>query len=417
MTYLVRTVDHELDGLILGAPAIALDGPKGVGKTDTASRRAAQTWQLDDPDQRERLRSDFALGSVAPHGTVLFDEWQRLPQVWDSVRRQVDRGAPPGRFLLTGSATPTDSLGTHSGAGRIMSLRMRPMGLHERGLTQPSVSLSGLLAGTSDVVSGDTTFTLTNYVDAIVSSGFPATVSLTAPQRHAFLRAYVARIIDRDLSELGIAVRKPDTLLRWLRAYAAATATTTAYSRLLDAATAGDGAQPAKTTTTAYRDQLAQLWLLDTLPGWLPSHSAFTQLRQAPKHHLADPALAAQLLGQSASTLLSPRGASLTGQLFESLVTLGVRVAAQAADATVSHLRTKAGEREIDLIVEGFDGRILAIEVKLASSVNDADVRHLVWLRDQLPDAVVDTVVVTTGSAAYRRSDGVAVVPLALLGP
>ncbi len=106
----------------------------------------------------------------------------------------------------------------------------------------------------------------------------------------------------------------------------------------------------------------------------------------------------------------------MAGALFESLVTLGVRVMAQAAEASVSHLRTKAGEREIDLILEGPDGRVLAIEVKLSAAVADADVRHLLWLRDKLPHQVVDLVVVNTGAAAYRRSDGVAVVPLALLG-
>lgn len=107
----------------------------------------------------------------------------------------------------------------------------------------------------------------------------------------------------------------------------------------------------------------------------------------------------------------------MLGPLFESLVTLGVRVMAQGAEARVSHLRLTGGDREVDLIVQGPDGRILAIEVKLAPAITDFDVRHLLWLRDQLPNRVVDLVVVTTGSTAYRRTDGVAVVPLSLLGP
>jgi predicted AAA+ superfamily ATPase len=107
----------------------------------------------------------------------------------------------------------------------------------------------------------------------------------------------------------------------------------------------------------------------------------------------------------------------MLGPLFESLVALDVRVAAQAADARVSHLRLRGGDREIDLIVEGPGGEVLAVEVKLASAVEDSDVRHLLWLRDQLPGRVVDLVVVNTGPSAYRRPDGVAVVPLALLGP
>lgn len=416
MAYVTRTVDRELDELMAGAAAIALDGPKGVGKTATALRRAGAAWYLDDPAQRELARADFSMATL-PHGTVLLDEWQKLPQVWDSVRRQVDNGAPPGRFLLTGSATPVDAAGTHSGVGRILSLRMRPMGLHERGSVAPTVALSGLLAGGSSEIRGASSLSLTDYAEAIVSSGFPGILSAPARVRRGLLDAYLTRVVDRDLPDQGYEVRRPDTLRRWLRAYAAASSTTTAYSRLLDATTGGDTAQPAKTTTGAYRDHLSQLWLLDPVPGWTPSHNAIKQLRQAPKHHLADPALAARLLGLTASSLLSSTGAHMVGPLFESLATLGIRTMAQAAEAAVGHLRTRAGEHEVDLIVEGFDGQVVGIEVKLAPAVADADVRHLLWLRDQMPDRVADLVVVTTGSVAYRRPDGVAVVPLALLGP
>jgi predicted AAA+ superfamily ATPase len=293
---------------------------------------------------------------------------------------------------------------------------MRPMGLHERGVAEPTVSLAALLAGDAGPVRGTTDFTVEDYFNAIVTGGFPGVLNLPSRVHREFLDSYIARVIDRDLPELGFAVRSPQTLQRWLRAYAAASSTTTSYSRLLDSTTGGDGTQPAKTTTLAYRDHLAQLWLLDPVPGWLPSHNQFAQLRLSPKHQLADPALAARLLGLDATRLRAPQASAMAGALFESLVTLGVRVMAQAAEASVSHLRTKAGEREVDLIVEGADGRVLAIEIKLSAAVADADVRHLLWLRDKLPDRVADLVVVNTGAAAYRRPDGVAVVPLALLG-
>lgn len=416
MSYLQRTIDRELDELLPLAPAIALDGPKGVGKTDTALRRADATWFLDDPAQREIARADFGFASI-PSGTVLLDEWQKLPQVWDAVRRQVDAGAPPGRFVLTGSATPVDAAGTHSGAGRILSLRMRPMGLHERGHVPPTVSLAELLSGTAGRIAGTTDFSLPGYADVIISGGFPGMMYAPARLQRGLMDAYLQRVIDRDLPEQGVEVRRPATLRRWLAAYAAASSTTMAYSRLLDATTGGDGSQPAKTTTIAYRDHLTRLWLLDPVPGWIPANNAVRRLQQAPKHQLADPALAARLLDISASSLLGPAGAHMAGPLFESLVTLGVRVMAQAAEASVSHLRVLGGEREVDLIVQGVDGQILGIEVKLAADVSSSDVKHLLWLKEQLPDRVVDLVVVTTGTTAYRRQDGVAVVPLALLGP
>lgn len=153
------------------------------------------------------------------------------------------------------------------------------------------------------------------------------------------------------------------------------------------------------------------------MPGWLPANNEIRRLQQAPKHQLADPALAARLLNLSTDALLGPVGVHMMGPLFESLVTLGVRVAAQVCEARVFHLRTNAGEHEVDLIVQGVDGQVLGVEVKLAFAVSEADVRHLAWLREQIPDRIADLVVITTGTTAYRRRDGIAVVPLALLGP
>nr|WP_240510525.1 DUF4143 domain-containing protein [Corynebacterium hadale] len=410
-----RTIDQELDELLPFAPAIAIDGPKGVGKTDTALRRAEHVYRLDNPEQREVLAASFDLSAI-PSGTTLLDEWQHLPQIWDSVRRAVDDGAAPGHFLLTGSATPVDAAGTHSGAGRILSLRMRPMGLHERGITQPTVSFASLLRGAAQP-SGQSSFALPDYASAIAGSGFPAITQSPPRAQRAYLDSYLHRIIDRDVPEQGGPARSPVQLRAWLAAYAAATSTTTSYSRLLDATTAGDGRQPTKYLTSMYREHLTQLWLLDPVPGWLPTRNPLKRLTQGPKHHLADPGLAMRLLELDADDLLTETGAYMFGPLFESLVTLGVRTLAQANEAHVHHLRTKSGDREVDLIVTGSGGRLLALEVKLAASISDSDVRHLHWLREQLGGKVSELAVITTGQYAYRRPDGVAVIPLSLLGP
>lgn len=416
MPYLPRTLDTVISELIPHTAAIAIDGPKGVGKTDTALQRADHAWYLDEPKYQDLARSDFWLSSLS-EGTILIDEWQKYPPIWDSVRRQVDQGAPGGRFLLTGSATPVDPSGTHSGAGRIFSLRMRPMALHERGVTEPTVSLQDLLSGGTPEISGRTPFKLMDYAEAIVNSGFPATLTQPPRIRREFLNTYIQCIIDRDMADQGFQVRQPATLRRWLQAYAAASSTITSYAKLRDAATSSDGMQPTKSTTNAYRDHLTQLWLLDPVPGWVPFGSPLKRLQSAPKHQLADPALAASLLGLSASSFVNEEGAHMAGQLFESLATLTVRVAAQPAEATVSHLRMDSGRHEIDLIVQDYANRIVAIEVKLAETPSDRDVQHLKWLREQMPDRVADLVVITTGEYAYRRQDGIAVVPLALLGP
>ncbi|MCM4082013.1 ATP-binding protein [Paractinoplanes hotanensis] len=423
LPYQLRAVDQELDELLGGLPAISLEGPKGVGKTATAQRRAATVFAMDDATQRELLAADPQRLDRAP-APVLIDEWQREPAVWDFVRRSVDRNPAPARFLLTGSATPT-SAPTHSGAGRIVQLRMRPMSLAERALAEPTVSLGELLTGRRPAVGGGTALSLVDYAEEIVRSGFPAIRQLPPRARRAQLDGYLNRIVERDFPEQGHLVRRPDTLRGWLAAYAAATATTSSYNAILDAATPGETNKPAKTTTTVYRDVLSQLWLLDPVPGWLPSRSAFSRLGAAPKHHLADPALAARLLGVDVPALLDDsapatavrRPGPLLGALFESLVTLSVRAYAQAAEATVHHLRTWDSRHEVDLIIQRADQRIVALEVKLSPSVSDDDVRHLTWLRGQLGDDLLDAAVITTGSEAYRRTDGIAVIPLCLLKP
>ncbi|MGO1543342.1 MAG: ATP-binding protein [Gulosibacter sp.] len=415
MDYLERAIDAELDELLPLAPAIAIDGPKGVGKTRTASRRSNTHIHLDSSEERRLIEADPSLTNL-PAGTVLLDEWQELPEVWDRVRRHVDRGAPPGRFLLTGSATPKSARGTHSGAGRILSLRMRPMSLAERGSTLPTTSLAALIRGEATTISGTTDWKLNNYLEAIAASGFPGMMALPPRIRMPQLDSYIQRVIDRDLPDLGFTVRRPETLRRWLASYAAASSTTTSYTKIMTATTGGDGEQPAKTTTIGYRDHLTQLWLLDEVPGWEPLGNELGKLGRSPKHQLADPALAARLLGLTESSFLTPRGAHMTGPLFESLATLSVRASAQVEGARVGHLRTSSGNHEIDLIVEGTDGQVLGIEVKLTASAGDDDVRHLLWLRDQLGERVSNLVIITTGTHAYRRRDGVAVIPLALLG-
>lgn len=422
-SYQPRVVDAELDALLSSLPAIALEGPKGVGKTFTTARRARTVFRLDLGPQRALLDAAPEQLTAVP-GPVLIDEWQRWPQSWDLVRRAVDDGAAAERFLLTGSAAPMEAP-MHSGAGRIVTLRMRPLSIAERGLGDPSVSLTSLLAGPGTDISGRCATTLGEYLESLLSSGFPGMAGRSPRSARALLDGYLDSVLLRDFPEQGVRIRRPDALRGWLVAYAAATSTTASYTALLDAATPGDADKPARATVESYRAALQSLFLLDPLPGWTPTLNPLRRVAVAPKHHLADPALAARLLGTGVDALMagnaagpaSLRDGDLSGRLFESLVTLSVRTYAQAADARVYHLRTRNGDHEVDLIVQRDDGRIVAIEVKIAPTVSDDDVRHLHWLREKLGDDMLDAVVVTAGRDAYRRRDGVAVVPAALLGP
>ncbi len=421
--YRARIVDVELDELLAELPALALEGPKGVGKTATAKRRATTIYQLDDPVVRALVQADPRAALTAPP-PVLIDEWQRVPDIWDAVRRSVDADRSPNRILLTGSAAP-ESPPTHSGAGRIVSLRMRPLSLAERQLARPTVSLGRLLTGRAERVTGSSTVTLRDYAREVVASGFPGVRELTPRARRAQLDGYLARLVDRDFAENGFVVRRPQALRRWLAAYAASTAATTSFEKLRRAATYDADVAPTKGTVASYHEVLQRLWIVDDVPGWLPSRNPLTRLTLTPKHHLADPALAARLLGVDEDALLhetsdgadSLRDGPLLGALFESLVTQSVRVYSQRAEARVHHLRTRDGRREVDLIVERADHRVLAIEVKLSGTVDEADVQGLHWLREQIGEDLLDAIVVTSGPHAYRRADGIAVVPAALLGP
>ena len=423
MRYTRRILDDELDELLDGVAAVAIEGPKAVGKTATALQRAATVHRLDDPAQHAIALAD-PVRLLAGASPILIDEWQRLPASWDLVRAAVDENPAPNRFLLTGSANP-DNPTTHSGAGRIVRIRMRPLSLAERGLEAPTVSLRGLLTGARADVSGDTGVTLRRYTEEIVASGFPAIRSLSGRALRAQLESYVARVVDKDFQDLGHVVRNPEALRRWMRAYAAASSTTATLETIRDAATSGEGSRPARDSVLAYRSALERLWLLDPVAAWMPSRNQISRLAHPDKHQLADPALAASLLGVSVDSLLQgddagvdlPRDGTLLGHLFESLITQSVRVYAQANEAEVRHLRTKNGRQEVDLVVARPDQRVVAIEVKLARTIGDDDVGHLLWLKRQMGDDLLDAVVLTTGPSAYRRSDGVAVVPAALLGP
>ncbi|MFN8668157.1 MAG: hypothetical protein U0164_13345 [Gemmatimonadaceae bacterium] len=244
-TYTPRIVDAEIDELMSGLAAVAIEGAKGVGKTASAVRRAKTVYRLDEETQRQLVSASpaVALKSSPP---VLLDEWQRLPLVWDAVRRAVDEGA--GR------------LGTNAP--------------HVARRTRARVDL-------------------TQYATEIVASGFPGIRGLQGRARRAQLDGYLERVVNRDFHEAGHAVRKPDALRRWMTAYAAASATTTPMTKFRDAATSGDGQSATEPTILSYRDVLERLYVLDPLPGWMPSRNHLARLVQAPRHHLADPALAA----------------------------------------------------------------------------------------------------------------------------
>jgi predicted AAA+ superfamily ATPase len=391
-----------------------------VGKTATASRRAATVVTLDRAAEREIVIASPA-SVLAATRPLFIDEWQRVPDVWNEIRHAVDDGAEPGSFLLAGSSSPIDDAELHSGAGRFVRVHMRPMNLVERGVAEPTVSLASLLGDETAQVGGTTPLTLTDYAEEIMRSGFPGIRSVGRLDLISdLLRDYANQIVQHDIPDSGEKIRRPKSLFEWLSAYAAATGTTASYASLLTSATPGQDEKPSKVTTMSYRDVLTRMWVLDPLEAWAPSTSHLKRLGQAPKHHLVDPALAASLVGVGFETLLKGGGPTVDGtflgSLFESLAVQHVRVLAQGNSCGVFHMRELGGRHEVDMIIRRPDSKVVACEVKLSSTVRPKDVSNLNWLEAQAPELVLDKILINTGPYAYRRKDGVAVVPLGLLG-
>ena len=422
-----RLLQPRLDELLANLAAVSIEGARAVGKTWLAQRNGGTFVPVDDPDEYAQLSILGARLAEHAQKPLVLDEWQRRPELWDRVRRAVDRDPAPGQFILTGSASPAQAP-VHAGAGRIATMRMRPLSLVERDIQTPTVSLSAMLTdGSSQQVGGTTHVGLDQYVDEILRSGLPAIRELPLLARQAQLDSYLEQTALHDLAD-GTP-RKARGLMRWMRAYAAGVSTCATYEAISSFAEGRAGNPLAASTTRAYRDILEGIWVLEPVPGWLPSENEFSRSTGMDKHQMCDPALAARLLGLSAAGLLGvgrpsmttlqgvPRRTRMLGPLFESLVVQSVQVYADLCGARVHHLRTKGGRQEIDIIVEGSDRRVVAIEVKAGAAPRPETTRHLLWLRQRLGDRLAEAVVITSGDRAYRDKDGIAVVPAALLGP
>ncbi|RAN76442.1 hypothetical protein B5P43_22805 [Bacillus sp. SRB_336] len=289
-------------------------------------------------------------------------------------------------------------------------------------MATPTVRVRDLLSVNTPDIHGSSDVELRDYVREIVASGFPQARQMSDRARGVWLDDYIERVITHDFTEQGHRIRRPELLRGWLRGYASATVSATTFAKIGASLDPGEPPGPTKKTSIAYRDVLSSLYLLDQVDAWSPSQKLLARAALAPKHFFADPPLSARLLNLNEVKLMSaaePRtnngDRTRLGDFFEALVALSLQTYAAANDAQVSHFRDHDGRREIDFIIHRGHAEAVGFEVKLKSSITDHDVRHLLWLKESLPEQIVDLVVINTGAHAYRRHDGVAVIPLALL--
>lgn len=416
--YWPRLVDGLLarDLGIFGA--VSIDGPRSSGKTATASERARSTVRLDTDDNARRLadiQPELLLQGEQPR---LIDEWQISPHLWDHVRRAVDdEGGRPGQFILTGSAVPAASARVHTGTGRIARLRMRTMSLFELGFSPGTVSLAALFDGRQGQTSASV-HSLQDFAEAIVRGGWPAMrhAPLASAERHAI--AYVENAFYADIPLLDGSVREPEAMGRFFLSYAQMTGNPAPLTTIAQRAFGGDDSVSSVTAPTIdrYRSAAERLMLIEDLPAWSPSLRSRARLVKTAKRYFTDPSLAAALMRVNAEGLIADL--NTMGFLFENLAVRDLRVYSGVMDGTVSHYRESSGDLEADIIVSKPTGEWIAFEVKMGATRIDEAAANLAKLRDiRVTHPPVALVVVTMNGYAYRRPDGVWVVPLGLLGP
>ena len=352
----------------------------------------------------------------------LLDEWQLAPDIWNPMRRACDDRGRPGQFILTGSANPPDDITRHSGAGRVLRVRMRPMSLFESGESDGAVSLAGLF-DRGRRSAGDSGHRLGDIMEMACRGGWPNLVSTGADERTSLrvVRGYLDEISRTDVSRVDGVARNPAGVRRLLASLARNTAGEASFATLSadTAGEAGDTGAVHRRTVASYVAALERLFVVEDLPAWKPHIASRAQLRGAPKRHLADPSLAVAALASTSEAVMADL--AFAGLLFESLVVRDLRIYGQATGCELSHYRDSDG-LEVDAIVKRPDGAWIAVEVKLGgeTGINRA-VRTLKRFRSKVDADRTGTpsrlVVVTAGGYGYEHPGGVTIAPITALGP
>lgn len=417
-TYRPRVVDSELATRLSSTGALVIEGPRACGKTATAREIAASEVLLDvDEAARQAVAVDPALVLDGPVPRLI-DEWQTEPAIWNHIRRAVDDRRRPGQFILTGSAVPADDITRHTGAGRIARLRMRPMTLFETGHATGSASLKGLIDSVAPSCP-DPGLTVRDLAERVAVGGWPGLLDLNVEQSLQAVRDYLEEIRRTDIVRVDETRRDPEKVIGLLRSLARNTGTYAAATTLAADVGGPDGTLD-DDTVRDYLTALGRLMIVEDQLAWAPHLRSRSMLRSTPKRHFVDPSLAVAALRATPDRLL--RDLKLFGFLFESLVVRDLRVYAQANDAAVFQYRDNTG-LEVDAVVEAADGRWAAFEIKLSSAdaqVKEAaeNLRKFAGRVDKATSGEPATLgVIVASGYGFVRDDGVAVIPVGVLGP
>jgi uncharacterized protein len=407
--YLERLMDPLLDELMADHPAVLIVGPRACGKTTTGRRHSAGRLRLDRPAEAAAVRTDpDALLAEGPF-PLLVDEWQAVPEVLGAVKRAVDEGAEPGRFLLTGSSQADLAVEGWPATGRVVRVVM--YGLAEREVEgqvrRPPLVDRLVASGLDGVPEPADPPDVRGYVARALRGSFPETVLAGSDRaRRRWLASYLDQVVSRD-TEMAGAARDPVRLRRYLRVLAASAGGIPTTATLVGAAGID------RRTAAAYDGLLELLFITERLPAWAASR--LSRLVRLPKRYLVDPAFLGPLLGVDARAVL--RDNDLLGRLLDNFVVSQLRaeIGASELGPQLFHLRDANGRREIDIVVELADGRVIGIEVKATAAPVPEDARHLRWLRDVTGDKFVAGVVMHTGPRRFRLGEALYALPICTL--
>lgn len=421
--YRPRVIDPLLSRKLRGKGAVLIEGAKWCGKTSTGEQHAKSVIYMSDSVRRDQYRifvdSDpkMILDGDTPR---LIDEWQETPKLWDMVRFEVDHRRSMGQFILTGSAVPVKQNELeHTGTGRIARLLMRPMSLWESGDSNGAVSLRALFEGI-ETISAVNSHDLRKMAFLTCRGGWPQAANLSEDKEVALDQAidYYDAVVNADIQRVDGTERNPERVKRLMRSYARSQGTQTSLAEIRKDMIANDQDTLDENTINSYLDALRKIFVVEDMCAWNPNLRSKTSIRSANTRYFVDPSIATAALGLGPEDLINDL--NTFGLLFETLCVRDLRVFAQALDGEVYHYRDKTG-LECDTVVHLRNGSYGLIEIKIGGEkLTEEGAVTLHKLAQKIDTTKMEApsflmVLTAVGSFAYRRKDGVYVVPIGCL--
>lgn len=421
MEYKHRIADGILEKKLRSKGAVLIEGPKWCGKTTTAEQQARSILYMDNPASFE---SNLQMAEIDPgillEGDTprLVDEWQLAPKLWDTVRFEVDHRHQVGQFILTGSAVPSDEESMqHSGTGRFSWLTMRPMSLYESGESNGKVSLLHLFESCENIVATNS-LRIDDIAFLICRGGWPFACSLQGDAALAQAFDYVDAVIKKDVSRVDGTNRNITTTRLLMRSYARNQGSQATIGTIVADMMTNDENEIGIKTAGSYLDALRKIFVIEDSEAWNPNLRSKTAIRTANTRYFIDPSIGTAVLGLGPKDLINDL--NTMGLFFETLCVRDLRIFADALDGQVFHYRDKSG-LECDAVIHLRNGRYGLVEIKLGGDrlINEGASNLLALVdkinTDKMKEPSFLMVLTGTGDFAYRRKDGVYVVPIGCL--